>query len=334
MRGFDPEFADIVDYILRITRRIWEGKQVGLCLDYYSDDCPVYTLAGYTEGAEAVTQNTLKTLAAFPDRTLHADNIIWSGDDAAGFHTSHLICSNMTNRGPSEFGPASLRQAQIQVIAHCVVRKNKIVEEWLVRDNYALCEQLGFNPLDYARVQAQQPLDPQSSYAQWLDSEIVRVVAVSRERQSPAADHDNGKRLACLLSNIWNARLLGDCHLMYADHARLHASARADYDGIDALQRFYIEVLGALPDARISIDHICENSMQSGDYVALRWTLAGHHSGASLWGAATGAPVLILGESHYRLEHGKVVEEWLVFDELAVLTQIERARLRMSANSG
>ncbi|MFM2236831.1 MAG: hypothetical protein RL209_865, partial [Pseudomonadota bacterium] len=28
--GFDPEYADIVDYILRCTHRIWEQKDVGL----------------------------------------------------------------------------------------------------------------------------------------------------------------------------------------------------------------------------------------------------------------------------------------------------------------
>ena len=39
LRGFDSEFSDIVDYILRITHWIWEGKQAGLCRDYYSDDC-------------------------------------------------------------------------------------------------------------------------------------------------------------------------------------------------------------------------------------------------------------------------------------------------------
>ena len=31
MAGFDDEFVNIVDYILRITYRIWEGKQIGLC---------------------------------------------------------------------------------------------------------------------------------------------------------------------------------------------------------------------------------------------------------------------------------------------------------------
>ena len=60
MVGFDDEFTDIVDYILRITYRIWEGKQIGLCYDYYSDDCPVYTMAGITIGAEAVSYTHLR----------------------------------------------------------------------------------------------------------------------------------------------------------------------------------------------------------------------------------------------------------------------------------
>jgi predicted ester cyclase len=76
------------------------------------------------------------------------------------------------------------------------------------------------------------------------------------------------------------------------------------------------------------VDYVCSNSMNENDqHVAVRWTLAGTHNGGSLWGPATGAPLLILAESHYRLVGGKVMEEWLVFDEIAVLTQIERARL-------
>jgi predicted ester cyclase len=327
MRGFDSEFTDIVDYILRITYRIWEGKQVGLCRDYYSEDCPVYTLAGYTEGAEAVTQNTIKTLAAFPDRTLHADNIIWGGNDEDGFHTSHLICSNMTNLGPSEFGEATGRSAQIQVIAHCVVRENRIVEEWLVRDNYALCTQLGCDPDEFAKSQAANPPDRESTFARWMCSEIDRVMALPRERRPLDTDAEARIRIPKALGNIWNARLIGDCRILYAENARLHASARSDYDGVEAIQGFYIELLGALPDARISVDYVCENAMRHGEFLAIRWTLAGHHLGSSRWGEPTGAPVLILGESQYRLEHGRVVEEWLVFDELAVLTQIERARL-------
>ncbi|MEO0436963.1 MAG: ester cyclase [Pseudomonadota bacterium] len=327
MQGFDEEFTDIVDYILRITYRIWEGKQVGLCRRYYSEDCPVYTLAGYSAGAESVMQNTTRTLAGFPDRTLHADNIIWGGDDQQGFHTSHLISTNMTNLGPSEFGAPSGKHAQIHVIAHCVVKNNRIVEEWLVRDNYSLCQQFGFDPLSFAKAQAQKPLDDQAVYRDWLRDEFERVQQRPTLKDWEGDFTTLGSMLASRVNAIWNERLIGDCRQLYADHARVHASARPDYDGIESIQRFYLELLGTLPDARLSIDYLCEHSMQAGDHVAVRWTLAGHHTGNALWGEASGAPVLILGESHYRVERGKVVEEWLVFDELAVLTQVERARL-------
>ena len=328
MKGFDPEFKDIVDYILRITYRIWEGKQVGLCRDYYSDDCPVYTLAGYGEGAEAVTQNTLRTLGGFPDRTLHAINIIWGGDDEAGFHSSHLISSHMTNLGPSEFGPASGHEATIQVIAHCVCKDNRIVEEWLVRDNLSLARQLGVDPEAWAASRAAEPLDPQSTFARWLDTEIHRVGECSRERALYPADSSHGEALiSAALQNIWSARLVGDTHVLYAEGAVLHASGRDDAKGVGAIARFYMDLLSCLPDARISVDYTCRNSMRDdADYVAARWTLAGTHTGGTLWGEPTGAPILILGESQYRLVNGKVTEEWLVFDELAVLTQVHRAR--------
>ena len=332
MTGFDAEFTDIVDYILRITYRIWEGKQVGLIEDYYSEDCPVYTLGGYCEGAEQITQNTLKTLSGFPDRTLHADNIIWGGNAEEGFHSSHLICTNMTNLGPSEFGPATGNKAQIQVIAHCVVKDNKIIEEWLVRDNHSLAIQMGVDPLEYAKQQASKALDPNSVFAQWLNSEHQRVSLQTRARlpYSDASDSSE-KFVEAALQNIWNARLLGDAHLFYAENARLYASGRDDYEGVANIGRFFMEIWGNIPDAKLSVDYTCKNSMiESDEYVAARWTMAGTHSGSGIWGTATGAPVLVLGESHFRLVDGMVMEEWLVFDELAVLTQIERARAQLT----
>jgi predicted ester cyclase len=329
MAGFDPEFTDIVDYILRITYRIWEGRQVGLCQDYYSEDCPVYTLAGYTEGAEAVTRNTIATLGAFPDRTLRADNIVWGGDAQRGFHSSHLITTHMTNLGPSEFGPATGREATIQVIAHCVCRGNRIVEEWLVRDNLSLARQLGVDPNDWAADRAAGPWDADGPFARWLAAEIQRVSALNRERAAYPADRaaDGEGLVRAALQNIWSARLVGDTRVLYAEDAVLHASGRDDAVGVDAIARFYLDLLSCMPDARVSVDYTCSNSMrQDAGYVAARWTLAGTHTGPTLWGAPTGAPLLILGESHYRLQNGAVVEEWLVFDELAVLTQVERAR--------
>ena len=326
MQGFDAEFTDIVDYILRITYRIWEGKQIGLCYDYYSDDCPVYTLGGYVQGSEQVVQNTLNTLAAFPDRTLAADNIIWGGNDNDGFHTSHLINTKMTNLGDSEFGLATGKQGEIKVIAHCVVKDNKIIEEWLVRDNYLLAQQLGFEPMMLAKKFAQHP--PEERFSKWRDEELTRVANTSHiSRLASPAEQDSEAMVLCALQNIWNARMLGDVFQVYSHDAHLNASASRELKGHDEIVQFYTSFLGAFSELRVSCDYSCmQANQEGGDDVAVRWTMAGKHSGRSMFGEPTNAPILVIGESHYRVVDGQIMNECTVFDKLAVMTQIERVR--------
>ena len=325
MKGFDPEFVDIVDYILRITYRIWEGKQVGLCHDYYSQDCPVYTLAGITIGAEEVTQATLNTLAAYPDRTLNADNIIWGGDDESGFHTSHLISTEMTNEGDSEYGPATGKHAKIQVIAHCIVKDNRIIEEWLVRDNYSLVEQLGLDPYEIAQQQANADIQPRLQ--EWMNSQFERLENLDNtKRISAQSEHDQEIVLANL-NNIWSARMVGDVKQMYTDNAILHASANRELKGHQAIEQFYLSFMGTFSNIKMSLDYNCHiSNTLGGNDIAVRWTMSGEHTGRKLFGEPTGASILIIGESQYRMQDGKVMEEWTVFDQLAIQTQIERAR--------
>lgn len=68
--GFDADYADIVDYSVRCTHRIWEQKDVGLNETHYSDDCLMHLMTGPVRGAAGVIANTVATPAAFPDRTL------------------------------------------------------------------------------------------------------------------------------------------------------------------------------------------------------------------------------------------------------------------------
>ena len=41
MRGFDETYVDIVDYIVRVTHRIWEEKHVGYIYDTYRHNARV-----------------------------------------------------------------------------------------------------------------------------------------------------------------------------------------------------------------------------------------------------------------------------------------------------
>ena len=207
--GFDPEFSDIVDYILRITYRIWEGNDPELVHRYYTEDCVIHTLSGPIVGAETVVANTAATLKAFPDRRLFADDVIWSDEGEAGFYTSHRITSPMTHRGHGHWGAPTGRRARVRTIADCLVRENRIYGEWLMRDGLAMALQLGLDPWPLARRQAQQALDNEA-LQHWVAEEVVRLhdeAGTSALQDLPRSAPETG--LPCNGAHLVGPRLPG-----------------------------------------------------------------------------------------------------------------------------
>ncbi|MCS5555256.1 MAG: hypothetical protein NZ778_01870, partial [Arenicellales bacterium] len=67
MHGFDPEFKDLRDFILKITYRIWEERGIDRIRDYYNESAPVKTPLSVTNSVEDVVRFTRETLQMFPD---------------------------------------------------------------------------------------------------------------------------------------------------------------------------------------------------------------------------------------------------------------------------
>ena len=151
MRGFAAEFRDLDHYIRVITDRIWEGGRIDDIRTYYGDPCVVETPAAVSTSVQEVIDGTRATLAMFPDRRLLAEDIIQSGDDVGGYLSSHRIISTMTHRGDGVFGKASGRRVHARTIADCVCKGNRVVHEWLVRDQGAIALQVGLTPRTLAR---------------------------------------------------------------------------------------------------------------------------------------------------------------------------------------
>ncbi|WP_420641513.1 hypothetical protein [Candidatus Leptofilum sp.] len=104
LRGFEETYVDIIDYIVRITHRIWEEKDIGYIYDTYSHSSKVYDDYGLQYGRDKIVANTVHTINAFPDIRLFADEVIWAGDDEVGFHTSHRLIIGGHNTGYSNYG--------------------------------------------------------------------------------------------------------------------------------------------------------------------------------------------------------------------------------------
>lgn len=325
LAGFDDDYVDIADYIVRCTHRIWEGKNLGLIRTHYTDDCLVHTLAGPTRGVEAVIAGTLATLQAFPDRTLYADHVIWSDDGPQGYLSSHRITSHMTHLGDNDFGPASRRRATVVTIADCAVRANRIYEEWLVRDNWSLAAQLGFDPTAIAVAQARKD-HPGSPTRIWWDSERerARAQAARSVRRVPAAT-DAAGFAAYVFGAGWNGRQLGWLRDVYSPTVEWYGPAGRRLFGAGAAVGFVAALLAALPDAVASVDHVAAVPFfDLGVDVAVRWTLAGTHTGPGLHGPASGRPVTLMAVSHWRVVSDRIIEEWTVYDEIALVRQLRQ----------
>jgi hypothetical protein len=125
MRGFEETYVDIIDYIVRITHRIWEEKDIGYIYDTYKHNSTVVDGSGMQYGRDKIVADTVHTINAFPDIRLFADDIIWAGDDEVGFHTSHRTVIKGTNTGPSRYGPPTGRRVELWCIANCVALRKR-----------------------------------------------------------------------------------------------------------------------------------------------------------------------------------------------------------------
>jgi steroid delta-isomerase-like uncharacterized protein len=81
---------------------------------------------------------------------------------------------------------------------------------------------------------------------------------------------------------------------------------------------FMTAFTSAFPDSRISI----ESCITEGDTVVTRWTLTGTHQGTFQGIPPTAQPVRFNGIEFNRVEGGRLVEHWSMFDNIALLRQI------------
>lgn len=335
--GFDDEFVDFPDYIIRITDRIWHERKVEMCLDYYAEDCLIHTQGGQIMGAQTVVDNTYATLKAFPDRVLDADNVIWAKDDPQDgsgnpvFYSSHLITSKMTNLGPSEFGPATGKSIRVITIADCACRDNVVFEEWLVRDYAAIVEQMGFDVADTALKLAKEDIasgtDLVAHHAGNFASVIEQSLPVTEKPDAP--ENSPVAFAKAFFGQIWQEKDFSKLSAFYDFRVGAKYPGAQNFYGHDQVGAFLKGLFKSIPNAQMKIEHVADIPYigESRD-IAVRWSLAGTHSGDGIYGAATGAPVYIMGVSHFRVIRGRIREEVTIWDDVAVRRMIEGARLR------
>lgn len=317
MKGFDAEFRDLDHYIRVITDRIWEGRRIDDIRRYYGQDCAVETPSAVSIGIESVIDGTRATLQAFPDRRLLAEDVIISGDEERGFLSSHRIFSPMTHAGPGAFGPASGRAVYARTVADCVCLDNRIVHEWLVRDQAAIARQIGRHERDVA----QDWLDQRGRWYKPAMPPAPGGYVSFVEAQEPAATYADGLR------RLWTATDTSGLTRTHHGQAIAALPGGEAAAGLQMIQTFWRGMTQSLTNAVFSLEHLVANPRPGrATAIAARWRVQSQHTGDGRYGPATGRTVEVMGISHAELEGGLVAREWHLIDDVAIWMQILEPR--------
>lgn len=326
MRGFDPNFGDIIDFIIKITHEIWEERGIGRLYDYYSSNMRTHTSNGDIYPRERVIEGTIQALAAFPDRRLYGDEVIWTGDDNYGYYTSHRLTHEGHNWGHTIYGPPTGRKISYRAIADCHVVENVIIEEWLVRDELSLIYQLGFDGHELARQMAAQ--EAESGLLVTVPAEVDRLrgqLAPEIYEDNAASSIENFVRRS--IHEIWNWRLFNKVDAYYVPRYICDSASGRQLYGRNQFTNYTLSLLSPFPDMAVSVDHFCALEDGPNRYrTATRWTMVGTHTGPGSYGTPTGNQIKIMGVSHHLIENNRFVQEWTVFDEFALLKQLYRPK--------
>ena len=320
MAGYDAQYGDIVDYIVRITEEIWRDRAVDRIYETYDARCIIYGASSVVRSVEVVVADTLSSLEAYPDQVTDHVNIAWCGNESEGFYTSHLGYSKGTNLGTSEFGPATGKRVMSYFVADCISRENSIHTEWLMHDSGAVLHHLGLDLHEVAQKRAAAPLPEVyvKSSPMTLDGELPRPIY-----NGPTDTPDGWARHH--FDTVWNARQFDHVPFHFATGAVAHWPGCRDATGPRAITDLIFNLLTSLPDATTRVEHVCWSEESDGVIVAVRWQIEGTTRGGGMLGDVPESQfIAIRGSSHFRFGGGYVVEEWTVFDELDAVTQAYR----------
>lgn len=315
--GFDPKFRDFPDYIIGITKEIWEDRKISSLHQYYAPDIVVRSPASVVVGNQGVIAATMATLAEFPDRVLLGEDVIWTGTPETGLLSSHRIWSEATHSGDGVYGAATGKRLGYRIIADCHAVANQINDEWLIRDQGAIVRQLGLDPKAYARGLIEAEGGPER---------CVRPFSPATDRPGPYQGRGDaaaaGQRYADILSRIMAADMAAipdaydrACELAYPGGVLGRGHGPAD--------RFWMGLRASFPSAAFEIHHrMGAEAPGAPPRAAIRWSLDGRHDGWGAFGAPSGAAVHIMGLAHAEFGPRGLRREFVLFDETAIWKQI------------
>ncbi len=256
-------------------------------------------------GPDAVDKSTRAFVAAFPDAKGSLQLILLEGNTLAslavitGTHSGPLT-------GPDGHSIPATNKSIGLLQGHVVELDgtgDKVVRERWYMDSPTMMAQLGLNPLPARAVMAAGPGGPVTATSQGGEGETGNVERFKAQIASFNKHDAKG-------ANAFNA-----ADAVYHDITQPRDMTAAD--SIRMAEGFF----KAFPDSRLTLTSV----WGAGDYVVAEGVFEGTNKGtAPQMGIekATGRPVRVGFLEISRFSEGQLKEDWLLFDSMAMATQL------------
>jgi steroid delta-isomerase-like uncharacterized protein len=129
---------------------------------------------------------------------------------------------------------------------------------------------------------------------------------------------DNASLVRRMEEELFNKRNLAAVDDFIAPSYVLRTVPEGTPNGRDAVRGSIAMYLHAFPDLRITIDQL----LAVDDRVIGCFTFTGTHDGDLMGLPPTGRPISVRQIAIYRIEDGRVVEEWECSDQLGLMQQL------------
>lgn len=128
----------------------------------------------------------------------------------------------------------------------------------------------------------------------------------------------NEAAVSRLFNDVFSGKNAAACAELVAESAVIH-TPEGIYNGHVGMRHFVDGLRASFPDASFMVTDL----MTDGDTVVASWVMTGTQDGAFQSIAASGTPVTLNGITILRFELGMIVEEWVTYDRLHLLQQIQ-----------
>lgn len=155
----------------------------------------------------------------------------------------------------------------------------------------------------------------------WSASErriVTRSLVPPKPEEGDRMAADESKAVVDKWFHAWNTHDADAALALVTDDYMRRDPSAPDIDGPDAQRAFLEAVFHAFPDIQIEELH----RVAEGDLVAMHILMTGTHQ-AEIWGIpATGTTVRFEAQEVYRVQDGKIREQFTLLDSLGLMQQL------------